>query len=150
MPECYNHQNHHLSQLVQQYQEFLLNISWVDNCLPLNIKVTHLLSSNTKFHSYQVTHCLLFKIKMSHSYKNFFKQNYHTQVYFKNLELSVYDSRIDIVTNLYRTSGGVWSPCHPPSWIHYWVPTPHPVASWDITCFSNKQFSSKSEPCILK
>ena len=43
---------------------------------------------------------------MSHSNKNFFKQNYHTRVYFKNLELSVYDSRIDIVTNLYRTSGG--------------------------------------------
>ena len=107
MPECYNHRNHHLSQLVQQYQEFLLNISRVDNCLPLNIKVTHLLSSNTKFHSYQVTHCLLFKIKMSHSYKNFFKQNYHTWVYFKNLELSVYNSRIDIVTNLYRTSGGM-------------------------------------------
>ena len=106
MPECYNHRNRHLSQLVQQYQEFLLNISRVDNCLPLNIKVTHLLSSNTKFHSYQVTHCLLFKIKMSHSYKNFFKQNYHTWVYFKNLELSVYDLRIDIVTNLYRTSRG--------------------------------------------
>ena len=65
--------------------------------------MTHLLSSNTKFHSYQVTHCLLFKIKMSHSHKIFFKQNYHTWVYFKNLELSVYDSRIDIVTNLYRT-----------------------------------------------
>ena len=62
--------------------------------MPLNIKVTHLLSSNTKFHSYQVTHCLLFKINMSHSYKKIFKQNYHTQVYFKNLELSVYDSRI--------------------------------------------------------
>ena len=99
MPECYNHRNRHLSQLVQQYQEFLLNISRVDNCLPLNIKVTHLLSSNTKFHSYKVTHCLLFKIKMSHSYKNFFKQNSHTRVYFKNLELSVYDSRIDIVTS---------------------------------------------------
>ena len=107
MPECYNHRNRHLSQLVQQYQEFLLNISRVDNCLPLNIKVIHLLSSNTKFHSYQVTHCLLFKIKMSHSYKKNFKQNYHTWVYFKNLELSVYNSRIDIVTNLYRTSGGM-------------------------------------------
>ena len=40
---------------------------------------------------------------MSHSYKKFFKQNYGTWVYFKNLELSVYDLRIDIVTNLYRT-----------------------------------------------
>ena len=107
MPECYNHRNCHLSQLFQQYQEFLLNISRVDNCLPLNIKVTHLLSSNTKIHSYQLTHCLLFKIKMSHSYKIFFKQNYHTWAYFKNLELSVYDLRIDIVTNLYRTSGGM-------------------------------------------
>ena len=72
IPGCYNHRNRHLSQLVQQYQEFLLNISQVDNCLLLNIKVTHLLSSNTKFHSYQVTHCLLFKIKMSHLYKKIF------------------------------------------------------------------------------